>query len=243
MINRVQVSGLLDAVIVAVPAAGKVAVLLDEEAKLTTLGLLEVQVDVLVTSVPFNVAVNACAVLPTLKVILATVPTAVVGHGLIVIPVGTVAVAVPVTPPKLAVMVTEPPVPTAVTFPALVPEVIKATAHGFEVLQFADFVTSLVVLSEYAAKAVKGVVAPAAGEVVLGLTVMVVGWLTKNPVHAGVVTIVVRMNASATNKAIRDSILSKLHIMLSRPPQSLAEAACKIVAEGQPAGWVHCTNV
>jgi hypothetical protein len=243
VIKRVPVSGLLDAVIVAVPAPGNVAVLLDDDAKFTTAELLEVQVDVLVTSVPLKVAVNAWAVLPTLKVIFATVPTAVVGHGLMVMPVGTVAVAVPVTPPKLAVMVTEPPAPTAVAFPALVPEVIRATAQGFEVLQIADFVTSFVVLSEYAASAVKGVVTPAAGEAVLGLTVIVVGWLTKNPVHAGVVTIVVRINDSATNKAIRESFRSKLHIMLSRPPQSLAEAACKIVAEGFPAGRVHCTNV
>ncbi len=136
------------AVIVAVPAPGNVAVLLDEDAKFTTLELLEVQVAWLVTSEPLKVAVNACAVLPTLKMTLAIVPTAVVGHGVMVIPVGTVAVAVPVTPPKLAVMVTEPPVPTAVAFPALVPDMIRATAQGFELVHVADLVTSFVVLSE-----------------------------------------------------------------------------------------------
>lgn len=194
--------------IVAGPAAGKVAVLFEGDAKFTKLGLLEVQVAWFVTSAPPEVAVKAWAVAPTWKTILATVPTAVVGQGVMVIPVGTVAVAVPVTPLRLAVIVTAPPVPTTVAFPALVPLVTIATAHGLEVFQVADLVTSLVVLSEYAAKAVKGTVAPAAGEVVLGFTVIVVGWFTKNPVHPGL-TINTDTTASA---AIRDSLRSKLGI-------------------------------
>jgi len=135
-----------------------------------------------------------------------------------VIPVGTVAVAVPLTPPRLAVIVTAPPVPTAVAFPALLPDTIRATAQGLEVLQVADLVTSFVVLSEYAAKAVKGTVAPAAGEAVLGFTVIVLGWFTKNPVHAGATT----SRDNATRAAIRDSFRSELSIMLSLPPQSLS---------------------
>ena len=125
-----------------------------------------------------------------------------------VMPVGTVAVAVPVTPLKLAVIVTAPPVPTAVAFPALLPDVIRATAQGLEVVHVADLVTSLVVLSEYAARAVKGCVAPAAGEAVLGFTVIVLGWFTKKPVHAGAMT----SNDTATNAAIRDSFRSELGI-------------------------------
>jgi hypothetical protein len=211
---------LVVAVIVAVPAPGNVAVPLEDEAKFTTLGLLEVQVAWLVTSEPLEVAVKAWALLPTLKVTFATVPTAVVGQGLMVMPVGTVAVAVPVTPLRLAVMVTAPPVPTAVAFPALLPDVIIATAHGFDVVQVADLVTSFVVLSEYAAKAVKGCVTPAAGEAVLGFTVIVVGWFTKNPLHPGAIT----SSDTAANAAIRDSFRSELDIMLYLPPQSLAEA-------------------
>jgi hypothetical protein len=203
------VTGLAVAVIVAVPALGKVAVLLDGEAKFTIPELLEVQVAWLVTSEPPEVAVKAWAVLPTWKIIFATVPTAVVGQGLMVMPVGTVAVAVPVTPLKLAVIVTAPPVPTAVAFPALLPDVIRATAQGFDVVHVADLVTSLVVLSEYAARAVKGCVAPAAGEAVLGFTVIVLGWLTKKPVHAGATA----SKETATNAAIRDSFRSELGIV------------------------------
>ena len=200
---------LVVAVIVAVPAEGKVAVLLDEDAKFTLAELLEVQLAELVTSEPPEVAVNAWAVLPTWKIIFAMVPTAVVGHGLIVNPVGTVAVAVPVTPLKLAVIVTTPPVPTAVALPALLPVVIRATAQGLEVVQVADLVTSFVVLSEYAARAVKGCVVPAAGETVLGFTVRVVGWLTKNPLHPAPSD----SRARATSTAIRDSFRSELGIM------------------------------
>jgi hypothetical protein len=47
------------AVIIAVPAPGKVAVLLADDAKFTTFGLLEVQVAWLVTSEPLEVAVKA----------------------------------------------------------------------------------------------------------------------------------------------------------------------------------------
>ena len=50
---------LADAVIVAVPAPGKVAVLLADDAKFTTEGSLEIHVAVLVTSVPPDAAVKA----------------------------------------------------------------------------------------------------------------------------------------------------------------------------------------
>jgi hypothetical protein len=234
VIRRVPVAELVVAVIVAVPAPGKVAVLLDGDAKFTTAELLEVQVAWLVTSEPLEVAVKAWALLPTLKVAATTVPTAVVGQGLMVMPVGTVAVAVPVTPLRLAVMVTAPPVPTAVAFPALLPDMIMATAHGFDVLQVADCVTSFVVLSEYAARAVKGCVVPAAGETVFGFTVIVVGWFTKNPLHDEATT----SSDTATKAAITDTFRSELGIMLYLPPQPFAEAAFKIVAEGFRPGWV-----
>jgi hypothetical protein len=195
------------AVMVAVPAIGKVAALLPDEAKLTE-ELLEVQVAELVTSVPFEVAVKVW-LLPTWKVTLATVPTVVVGQGLMVIPVGTVAVAVPVTPLRLAVIVTAPPVPTAVAFPALLPVPITATAQGFELVHVADLVTSFVVLSEYAARAVKGCVAPAAGEAVPGFTVIVLGWFTKNPLHPGATT----SRANTAKAAILDNFRSEFSII------------------------------
>ena len=58
MTRSVPVTVLEFAVIVAVPAVGKVAVLLDADAKFTTPGALEVQVAELVTSVPLDVAVK-----------------------------------------------------------------------------------------------------------------------------------------------------------------------------------------
>jgi len=48
----------LFAVIVAVPMPGKVATLLDDDAKFTAEELFEVQVEVLVTSLPLRVAVK-----------------------------------------------------------------------------------------------------------------------------------------------------------------------------------------
>ena len=73
-------------------------------------------------------------------------------------PVVTVAVAVPETPFRVAVIVTEPPVPTSSAFPAPVPLGIILTMQLSELIHVTDLVTSFVVLSEYAAKAVNGCV-------------------------------------------------------------------------------------
>ena len=138
VIWSVPVAELVVAVIVAVPVPIKLAkpgVTLEN----VTLEVSEVQVAVLVTSVPLRFALNCC-VLPLVKV----------PQGLIVIPVGAVTVAVPDTPLKVAVIVTAPPVPTYVTFPAALPPVVTLTAQEFELCQKAEVVTSLLPLSKLA---------------------------------------------------------------------------------------------
>ncbi len=67
-------------------------------------------------------------------------------------------------------MVTEPPVPTVVALPAPLPELMIATMQGFELDQVALAVTFFVVLSEYAACAVKLCVCPELSEGELGVT-------------------------------------------------------------------------
>jgi hypothetical protein len=142
----VPLAELVVAVIVAVPAVGNVAALLDGDAKFTKEELLEVQVAWLVTSEPPEVAVKVWLP-PTLNTTFVRVPDAVSGQGLMVRPVATVAVAVPLTPLKFAVIVTAPPLPTAVAFPALIPDAITATAQAFELPQVAVVVTFLLVPS------------------------------------------------------------------------------------------------
>src|SRR5438445_12807017 len=102
----VPVAELVVAVIVAVPVPIKLAkpgVTLEN----VTLEVSEVQVAVLVTSVPLRFALNCC-VLPLVKV----------PQGLIVIQVGAVTVAVRDNPLKVAVIVPAPRVPPSVTSPA-----------------------------------------------------------------------------------------------------------------------------
>ena len=82
----------------------------------------------------------------------------------------------------------EPPVPTSVAFPALAPEVIIDTIHEFEVLQVAEVVTFVVVLSENAASAENACCCWEVNEGELGLTVTDVGAFTKNPLHPLAVT-------------------------------------------------------
>ena len=90
--NRVPVVVPAVAVIVAVPAARKVAV--PPVVMFTTEELSEVQV----TGGVAPLAVKVTAACPTLKTTSGKVPTTCCGQGLMVNPVVTVAVAVPLTP-------------------------------------------------------------------------------------------------------------------------------------------------
>lgn len=86
---------------VADPAATKVAVPLEAEAKLTTLVLLELQVAA--TLVPPDAAVNVTPDWPVVKTTCGNTPAAELiafcgWQGLISNPVGAIGVAVPLTP-------------------------------------------------------------------------------------------------------------------------------------------------
>lgn len=126
---------------VAVPFVGpKVAALLAALAKFTIELSLEVQVELAVTSVPDEVAVKAWFV-PLLN--FPELP-----HGVIAIPVGTLAVVVALTPLYVAVMVTDEPVPSAVIWPIVV--VLGTTAQPFELCQMVEVVTFCVLVPNVA---------------------------------------------------------------------------------------------
>lgn len=76
VMKRVPVRGFAVAVMVAVPAPGKVAAPLDADAKFTIEGLLEVHVAAAL--VPLDAAVKTTPVCPTLKTTCGNVPAPVV---------------------------------------------------------------------------------------------------------------------------------------------------------------------
>ena len=127
-----------EAVIVAVPVPTKLARPLVAEEKLTTEVLLEAQVTLAVTSEPFWVAKN-CELVP-----LVNGPAGVIEMVCPEPPV-TLPVTDPLTPDTLAVIVTLLADPTPVTSPALL-----TVAQEVELLQLAEFVTSLEPLSKAA---------------------------------------------------------------------------------------------
>jgi hypothetical protein len=137
------------AVIVVVPAFGNVAAPLVADGKFTIVVSPDIQVTPVVTGVPDNDATKTVPVLPTLNV----------PHGLIVRPVGAVTVAVLLTPLKVAVIVTAPPLPTAMALPGVVPLTLllpTLTVQGAALVQVAEVVTSLVLLSLNVAVAIRG---------------------------------------------------------------------------------------
>lgn len=89
--NSVPVSGLAVAVMVAVPAARKLAV--PDDVMFTTEALLELQVGTVVAPLALKVALP-----PTWYTTSGKFPTTCSGQGVMVSPVVTVAVAVPLTP-------------------------------------------------------------------------------------------------------------------------------------------------
>jgi hypothetical protein len=129
-----EVPDVIEAVIVVVPAATKVASPGVVDEKVTIEVFPEAQVAEFVTLEPFWVAVN-CVVGVVVRV-------NVWFAGLMVIPCVpvTVTVAVPLTPATFAVMVTFVAAPTPVTTPWL------TVAQGLELVHEADFVTSLELL-------------------------------------------------------------------------------------------------